>query len=352
LSIVPTNRSTPPDKPDAHWWADDATDSEITTLSVDPVDDLARQDKPPISEPADFWNRSIMLTAIIVPFLGFLAGIAYCWTIGWMGWPFLALLIAGWCISGTGVSIGFHRLLTHSAFATYRPLRVLWMIMGAASIEGSPLVWCAVHRKHHQFSDHLGDPHSPNLHGKGIWNGIRGFIYGHCGWLLTTHWSKPELPRYVPDLLQDKVLIMGDRFYYLWVLLSLGIPTGIGVAIAAVSGDYTLGMGALLGFLWGGLVRVFIGHHITWSVNSICHLFGKHPYNTGDLSTNNFICATVSFGEGWHNNHHAFPSSARHGLHWWQLDTSWLAICAMKKLGLAWDIKVPSSEIIATKEIH
>lgn len=301
------------------------------------------KENPPISEPADFFNRSIMLTAIVAPFVGFLAAIYYCWTIGWMGWPFLILMVAAWCVSGMGVTIGFHRLLTHGAFETYRPLRALWMMFGALSVEGSPLVWCAVHRKHHAMSDKIGDPHSPNLHGKGLWNGIKGFVYGHCGWLLTTYWSKPDLKRYVPDLLKDKFLVAVDRVYYLWVLASLAIPAGIGALI-------TLSwQGAFLGLLWGGLVRIFMGHHITWSINSVCHVFGGRPYDSADKSTNNLICAVLGFGEGWHNNHHAFPTSARHGLHWWQLDTSWITILVMQKLGLVWNVKVPTREAVVAR---
>jgi stearoyl-CoA desaturase (delta-9 desaturase) len=297
-----------------------------------------------ISQPADFWNRAIMFTAIFAPFLGFVAGVYYSWTIGWMGWPFLVLIIATWCISGMGVTIGFHRLATHSSFETYRPLRAIWMMMGALSIEGSPLVWCAVHRRHHQKSDRVGDPHSPNLHGEGFWNACRGFVYGHCGWLLTTHWSKPDLGRYVPDLLEDKFLIWVDKFYYLRVLASLGTPALIGAAITQSW------HGALLGFLWGGLVRTFMGHHITWSINSVCHMFGGRPYKSADLSTNNLLCALFGFGEGWHNNHHAFPTSARHGLRWWQLDVSWLTILLMQKLGLAWNVKVPTQQSMAAKK--
>ena len=356
MSLAPINRDLTSAETDVAWRASGDVQSLVATDSQKANGQKADGNLPadgpeePISEPADFFNRAIMLTAIIAPFLGFLAGIYYCWTIGWMGWPFLVLIVMAWCMSGMGVTIGFHRLLTHSSFETYKPLRALWMMMGALSIEGSPLVWCAVHRKHHQRSDELGDPHSPNLHGKGLWNAIRGFFYGHCGWLLTTHWSKPDLSRYVPDLLQDKFLVWVDRFYYLWVLTSFAMPAGIGVLIAWLSGD-PLWKGALLGILWGGLVRVFMGHHITWSINSVCHMFGKRDYQTTDKSTNNLTCALLGFGEGWHNNHHAFPTSARHGLRWWEFDISWLTILMMKKLRLAWNVKVPSPELMATKRI-
>ncbi len=300
----------------------------------------------PISEPAGIGDRLIMWLAVVAPFVGFILAIVYAWSVGWMTWPFLVLGTICWIVSGMGVTIGFHRLLTHGSFETYRPLRAMWMMLGALSVEGSPLVWCAAHRRHHEFSDKLGDPHSPNLHGRGLWNSIRGFIYGHCGWLFTRFWSDPDLQRYVPDLLKDKFLVAIDRMYYIWVILSLLIPTGIG-ALITMSWH-----GALLGLLWGGLARIFIGHHITWSINSVCHIFGGRPFKSNDLSTNNLLCAMLGFGEGWHNNHHAFPTSARHGLFWWQIDTSWLTILAMKKLGLAWNVKVPSRQVMDSKRVR
>jgi stearoyl-CoA desaturase (delta-9 desaturase) len=203
-----------------------------------------------------------------------------------------------------------------------------------------------VHRKHHAHSDHLGDPHSPHLHGKGLWNALKGFWYGHCGWLLTQHWAKPDLKRYVPDLLQDKLLVAVDKMYYIWVILSLALPTAIG-ALITMSWQ-----GALLGLLWGGLARIFIGHHITWSINSVCHIFGKQHFRTTDRSTNNLICALLGWGEGWHNNHHAFPTSARHGLFWWQFDASWLVILGMQKLGLAWNVKLPAPKKMEAQRIQ
>lgn len=313
--------------------------SPETVPSFGPSDSPTGQPQK-ISEPAGLVDRLIMWTALIAPFMGFIVAVIYCWEVGWVTWPFLVMAVVFWIISGKGVTVGFHRLLTHNAFETYRPLRAMWMMLGALSVEGSPLVWCAVHRRHHEFSDQIGDPHSPNLHGKGVWNSIRGFAYGHCGWLLTQYWSDPDLKRYVPDLLKDKFLVAVDRMYYIWVILSLALPAAVG-ALITMSWN-----GALLGLLWGGLARIFMGHHITWSINSVCHIFGSRPFkSTNDKSTNNLLCAILGFGEGWHNNHHAFPTSARHGLFWWQVDTSWLTILAMKKLGLAWNVKLPAQEI-------
>jgi stearoyl-CoA desaturase (delta-9 desaturase) len=219
------------------------------------------------------------------------------------------------------------------------------MTLGALSVEGSPLVWCAVHRRHHEYSDLPGDPHSPHLHGAGWWNSLRGLWFAHTGWLFTGYWSSPDLKRYVPDLLDDPALVAVDRLYYLWVLTSLAVPTAIG-GLATWSWQ-----GALLGLVWGGLVRIFVTHHITWSINSICHVFGRREFDVPDDSRNNWLCGLLGLGEGWHNSHHAFPTSARHGLGWWQFDASWLTIRGMELVGLAWNVRLPSERSIAAKRL-
>jgi stearoyl-CoA desaturase (delta-9 desaturase) len=296
--------------------------------------------KAPLSQ------KIVMLIAVAVPFLGFILGIILMWRNGWMGWWYLGLLLGGWALSGLGVTVGFHRLLTHRSFETYRWVRAIWTTLGALSVEGSPLSWCAVHRRHHGRSDREGDPHSPHLHGRGIWGAISGFFHSHMGWLFSGNWSRPELEKYVPDLLKDRLLVLVDKCYYIFVALSLLVPFGLGYLI-----DGTL-FGGFLGFLWGGLVRIFLTHHVTWSINSVCHVFGRRPFKSGDHSTNNFLCALLGFGEGWHNNHHAFPTSARHGLAWWQIDFSWMVICAMRWLGLAWNVKLPSRKAVEAKRAN
>ncbi len=286
-----------------------------------------------------------MLLAVILPFAGCIAAIVLLWQIGWMGWPYVALLIGFSMLTEWGVTIGFHRLLSHHSFQTHRWLRAFWMSLGALAVQGSPLVWCAVHRKHHHLSDLEGDPHSPRIHGRGWWNELRGFIYGHTGWLFSHHWSYPELERYVPDLLKDRLLVLVDRLYYLWVLASLALP-------AVIAGLATMSWkGALLGVIWGGLVRIFIVHHITFSVNSVCHLLGPKEYETNDDSRNNVVVGVLAQGEGWHNNHHAFPTSARHGLKWWQLDMSWLIIRSMQAVGLVWNVQLPSEQALKAKRL-
>ena len=289
-------------------------------------------------------QKVAMLLAVTAPFAGFVAAIAMMWTYGWMGWEYLAMMLVGWCVSCLGITIGFHRLMSHKSFETYRWVRGFWTMVGTMSVEGAPLTWCAVHRRHHSFSDRHGDPHSPHLHGEGFWEMLRGVWHCQVGWLFTGFWSEPNLEKYIPDLLKDPLLLRINKHYGLLVLLSFSIPTALGFMIDGW-------FGALLGFLWGGMARVFLTHHVTWSINSICHIFGSRDYKSNDHSTNNALCGVLAMGEGWHNNHHAFPASARHGLKWWQFDLSWLIIRAMKAVGLAWNIRLPSEHAIKAKRI-
>ena len=310
------------------------------------VSEAVEPTRGPESPPAPLSQKLTMLSAVILPLVGVVAAAATAWAYGWMGWSYVAMLIGGWILTGLGITIGFHRLLSHRSFETYRGVRAFWMAMGAMSVEGSPLVWCAVHRRHHAHSDRPGDPHSPHLEGEGWFNMLKGLIHAQFGWLITDgHWSKPELERYVPDLLQDPLLRRIDKNYGWFVLASLAIPAALGFLVTGTA------FGAWLGFLWGGLARIFLTHHITWSINSICHVFGSRTYESGDHSTNNFICGLLGLGEGWHNNHHAFPNSARHGLAWWQFDLSWLVILGMKTVGLAWNIKLPTARLMAAKRL-
>ncbi|MEY4180138.1 MAG: hypothetical protein RLY70_3712 [Planctomycetota bacterium] len=295
-------------------------------------------------KPAALSEKLYMVAAVVLPPVGLFAGMALAWQHGFMGWSYVAMFVAGWILTASGITIGFHRLITHRSFETHRIVRAFWMMMGALAVQGSPLVWCAVHRRHHSLSDQPGDPHSPHLEGEGFWAAIKGFWFAQVGWLFSGYWASPELERYVPDLLEDRLLVVVNKFYYMWVLVSLAIPSAIGYAI---DGPW----GALMGVLWGGLARVFFTHHVTWAINSVCHLMGSHDYESGDESRNNPVCAFLAMGEGWHNNHHAFPTSARHGLEWWQFDTSWLVIRTMQMLGLAWNVKVPPQRILDARRV-
>jgi stearoyl-CoA desaturase (delta-9 desaturase) len=244
-------------------------------------------------------------------------------------------------ISGLGITIGYHRYFTHKSFQTSRFVQALLAISGSMAFEGSVLQWAAVHRSHHQHSDDEHDPHSPHTHGAGVWNAIRGMWHAHMGWLFRRRTL--SLQKYVVDLKKDRLITTMSALFPLWALLGLAIP-------ALLGGLITMSwMGALLGFIWGGLVRVFFVHHVTWSINSVCHIWGTRPFNSHDESRNNPIFGVLGLGEGWHNNHHAFPTSARHGLRWWQLDISYIIIRTLSWVGIVWDVRVPSPARVAAK---
>jgi len=287
-----------------------------------------------------------MLAAVVVPFVGMIAAIISLWAYGWMGWLYLNMMIIGMLLTGTGITVGYHRLFAHKAFETYGWVRAYWMIMGALAVQKSPIEWCAVHRRHHSLSDRPGDPHSPHTSGKGLRNALKGFWYAHSGWLFTGYLLFTDQKRYIPDLLKDRTAVWIHRYYEVfWIPISFVIPAVIG---GLITGTWK---GAWLGLLWGGFARIFLVHHITWSINSVCHVFGRRDYAVSDQSRNNFICALFAFGEGWHNNHHAFPSSARQGLKWWQFDLSWLIIRSMQLVGLAWNVQLPSKQAMEHRRI-
>jgi stearoyl-CoA desaturase (delta-9 desaturase) len=234
-------------------------------------------------------------------------------------------------LTGLGITVGFHRLFTHRAFKTGPKTRGALAILGSMAIEGPVISWVADHRKHHAFSDRPGDPHSPHEHGHGLRGALRGLLHAHVGWLFI-HTQRGNKARYAPDLLKDPVVRwVSDRFFY-WVLASFVIPFALGWAIG---GSLFAG---LTGLLWGGLVRMLVLHHVTYSINSLCHFFGRQPFNTPDESRNLAWLAPLSFGEAWHNAHHAFPTSARHGVNRGEIDISAWVIGGLERAGLAWDV--------------
>jgi stearoyl-CoA desaturase (delta-9 desaturase) len=232
---------------------------------------------------------------------------------------------------GSGITVGFHRLLTHRSFKTHRLTRAVFAALGSAAAEGPVVDWVATHRKHHQFSDVDGDPHSPHGHGGGFVGALRGLVHAHIGWVFSDMEVADER-RYAKDLLADPWIVFIDRTFLLWVLVGLAAAYGLGMAL---SGTVRGGLEALL---WGGAARIFLMHHATFSINSICHFFGTRSYNTPDESRNVAWLAIPTWGEAWHNNHHAFPTSYRHGLERWQVDPSAAIIRALEVLGLAWDV--------------
>lgn len=284
--------------------------------------------------------RLINLGLVVIPFVGLVAAIVLLWGVA-LSWTHLAVFGGMYLLTVFGVTVGYHRYFTHRSFKTWKPIAVCLAVLGSMAVQGPVLNWVADHRRHHQHSDDEGDPHSPKTHGSGVWGMLRGMWHAHMGWMFEA--TPADRDRYVGDLKKDRVIRWIDRLFPLWAVLGLLVP-------AALGGLLTMSwVGVLLGFIWGGLVRVFFVHHVTWSVNSICHFWGAKPFNTGDESRNNAVFGVLAMGEGWHNNHHAFPTSARHGLRWWQLDASYVVIWVMSKIGLAWDVRVPSPARVAMK---
>ncbi len=250
---------------------------------------------------------------------------------GALRWSDLVVLGVFYVLTGFGVTVGFHRLFTHRSFKTGRTLRFALGALGSAAIEGPLIEWVSNHRKHHQHSDQAEDPHSPHHHGSGMIGALRGLAHAHVGWILAGDAaSAPEI--YAKDLLADPVASALDRLFLLWLLAGLALPFALGAALTGTI------QGALTALLWGGAVRIFLLHHATFSINSLCHFFGRRPYRTRDESRNLAWLALPTFGEAWHNNHHAFPTAARHGQTRWQLDPSWWLIRTLARTGLAWDV--------------
>lgn len=284
--------------------------------------------------------RLVLFATVTIPFAGLVIAIVLLWGVAF-NWIYLALLGGMYLTTVVGVTVGFHRLFTHHSFKTPRPMVAILAALGSMAVEGPVLQWVAVHRRHHEHSDEHEDPHSPHTHGTGLWGITRGMWHAHIGWLF---WEQPHvLTKYVRDLRDDLLVRRMSKLFPVWVTLGLLIP-------AALGGLFTLSWaGVLLGFIWGGLVRIFLVHHVTWSINSVCHIWGTRPFRSHDESRNNAIFGVLGLGEGWHNNHHAFPTSARHGLCSWQLDISYLIIRAMALVGLARDVRVPPPDRIAAK---
>ena len=239
----------------------------------------------------------------------------------------LILLAVMYALVALGVTVGYHRMLTHRSFRAHPVVKLLLLILGSMAFEGPAIEWAATHTKHHARADREGDPHSP----------VDGFFHAHLGWIFRDGDADPRV--YCRHLLKDRIVTFVSKTFLLWAILSLAIPFGIGWIL----GGWAL---ALTGVLWGGLVRMFLTHHVTWSVNSVCHTFGRREFETTDRSRNEWIVGLLAFGEGWHNNHHAFPRSAFHGLHWWQFDVSSYVIWTLERLGLARDVyRIPGAVV-------
>lgn len=284
--------------------------------------------------------RLINLAAIVIPFLGLIAVPFFVW--GWgFNWVDLGLMLAMYFITVLGITVGYHRLFTHRSFETNIVVKFILAVLGSMAVEGPLLKWVATHRRHHQYSDQAEDPHSPNQHGGGAWSVIRGVWHAHIGWMFQA--DSKKLGLYVKDLEKSRALRIASKLFPLWVAMGLLIPAVLGGILTNSWKGFTTGL------VWGGLVRIFLVHHVTWSINSACHLWGSRPFHSGDDSRNNAVFGYLALGEGWHNTHHAFPTSARHGLRWWQFDLSYWVIQALAAFGFAWNVYVPNETTLSQK---
>jgi stearoyl-CoA desaturase (delta-9 desaturase) len=283
-------------------------------------------------------ERNFALGVAIVPFVGLLAAIVW----HAISLVDIAIFLVLYAWTGFGITAGFHRLFTHRSFECTPRVRAAFAIAGSMAIQGPVIRWVADHRRHHAFSDKQGDPHSPHvMREHGFVSACKELWFAHIGWFFAK--EKTRIKKFAPDLMADRQVNAIDKRYFRWLFLSLAIPLVAG-------GLLTLSWkGALTGLLWGGFARIFFVHHVTWSINSICHFFGKKPYETFDESTNNVWLAIPSLGESWHNNHHAFPTAAFHGMGKTQIDLSGILIWSLEKMGLAWNVKRPTDEQIAKR---
>ena len=312
----------------------------VETVSRDAVK-LARKSDPrgarpqPVPEMVAIEHQSADRIVRTVVFLAPPAALAVAGWLTWGGalhWPDLVVLAIFYMLTGLGITVGYHRLFTHRSFKTSRPMRAVLAVLGSMAVEGPLTEWVATHRKHHSFADQPGDPHSPHTDIAPGWRGaVRGLGHAHVGWMLHgKDMANPE--RYAKDLLADPDLRFISRTFPLWAVAGVVLPFALGLALTGSL------VGGLTALLWGGAVRVFLLHHVTFSINSLCHYFGRRPFATGDESRNLAWLAPLAFGEAWHNNHHAFPTSARHGLGRWQVDPGAWLIAALERSHLAWDV--------------
>jgi stearoyl-CoA desaturase (delta-9 desaturase) len=270
------------------------------------------------------FEKALLLTLVIVPLLGTVYAIYLLWN--WLvGWQDIALMGVMFFFSAIGITVGYHRMLTHRSFEAHPAVRFFFLMCGSMAIQGPAVEWASIHIKHHAHSDEEDDPHSP----------LKSFFHAHVGWFMEGYRAQPEI--YGKWLLKDPLVMFMSRTFPIWVALGLLIPFLIG---------------GWTGLLWGGLVRIFLNHHITWSVNSVCHTFGKRMFETTDQSRNNWLVGLLAMGEGWHNNHHAFPRSAFHGMRWYQFDMSSYIIWTLERLGLAWNVVRVSPEKLEARLVR
>jgi stearoyl-CoA desaturase (Delta-9 desaturase) len=313
---------------------------DIAIRAIEPKAGVATH-RPILAAPrAKLPQRVHAGTLLIVPAIGTFAAVFLAVRHG-LSEVDLLLCVSFYFVTIIGITVGFHRLLAHRAFQASRATKALLIVLGAMAAQGPPIYWVSNHRRHHQYSDRSGDPHSPRRDGAQTLTGLRGLWHAHVAWTFNHELSNPLA--FSKDLLRDPVVGAINRLYYFWVLLGLLLP-------ALLDGLYTESwLGAVTGLLWGGLVRLFMSYHATNSINSVTHAFGRRPFNTRDDSRNNIWLALPTGGEAWHNNHHAFPSAAVFSLTWWQIDIGGLLVWALEKVGLVWDVKRVTASSLANR---
>ncbi|GAA5166409.1 MULTISPECIES: acyl-CoA desaturase [Amycolatopsis] len=298
--------------------------------------------KPLISHRRSAGQMLVLKSFLLIPFVALVAALPLAW--GWgLSWLDLALAAVFYVVATLGVTVGYHRYFTHGAFKANRPLRVALAIAGSMAVQGSVIFWVASHRRHHAFADREGDPHSPWLFGTSPGALLRGFWHAHMGWMFQREVTNYD--RFAPDLVADPALRVVNRYFWLWITLSLALPAALG---GLLSWSW---QGAVTAFFWAGLVRIAFLHHVTWSVNSICHMVGDRPFASRDKAANFWPLAILSMGESWHNSHHADPTCARHGVLRGQIDVSARVIWLFEKLRWARDVRWPKAERLAAKRI-
>jgi stearoyl-CoA desaturase (delta-9 desaturase) len=277
---------------------------------------------------------------ILVPFAALVAAVPVAWG-GWLGWTDVAIAVPMYFLTCGGVTVGFHRGFTHRSFKPNRATKIALAVLGSMAIQGPVVRWVADHRKHHKFSDKDGDPHSPWKYGDTVGALWKGLWHAHMGWLFDEEQTPQH--KFAPDLIKDRDIVVVSRLFWLWTLVSLLLPPLVG-GLVTMSWQ-----GALTAFFWGSLVRVSLLHHVTWSINSICHTVGERPFLSRDKSGNVWWLAVLSMGESWHNLHHAEPTSARHGVHRGQVDSSARIIWLLEKAGWVSDVRWPDPERVERK---
>jgi stearoyl-CoA desaturase (Delta-9 desaturase) len=305
--------------------------------------DIRTGAKPLISHRRSAGQMIVLKAFLLIPFAALVAALPMAW--GWgLNWLDLGLAAGFYVVATLGVTVGYHRYFTHGAFKTGRALRVSLAIAGSMAVQGSVIFWVASHRRHHAFADRDGDPHSPWLFGTSPVALVRGFWHAHMGWMFQREVTNYD--RFAPDLVADRDLRVVNRYFWLWITLSLALPALLG---GLLSWSW---WGAVTAFFWAGLVRVAFLHHVTWSVNSICHMVGDRPFASRDKAANFWPLAILSMGESWHNSHHADPPCARHGVLRGQVDVSARVIWLFEKFRWARDVRWPKPERLAAKRAN